>query len=77
MWCSFGNLPTGEILLANPKANDNDDSSFIPIHSHYHSAQMFQRFVLGRFTPCIIEKSSAQISCVNSSYRSLKVSLRC
>ncbi|XP_016509257.2 putative F-box protein At5g44220 [Nicotiana tabacum] len=27
-WCSVGNLPTGEILLTNPKAND--DSDFTP-----------------------------------------------
>lgn len=31
----FTNLPTGEILLANPQRNDNDESSFISIYSHY------------------------------------------
>ncbi|KAK6775298.1 hypothetical protein RDI58_026299 [Solanum bulbocastanum] len=72
MWCSFGNLPTGEILLTNPKANDNDDSSFIPIYSYHHSTRKFQRFVVGKFTPCMLEKSCVQISCVelNSSCHS-------
>ncbi|XP_010312556.1 F-box protein At5g65850-like isoform X1 [Solanum lycopersicum] len=79
MWCSFGNLPTGEILLANPKANDNDndndDSSFIPIYSYHHSTRKFQRFVVGKLTSCLLEKSSVQISCVelNSSCHSMSL----
>ncbi|MCE0482392.1 hypothetical protein HAX54_041143 [Datura stramonium] len=78
MWCSFGNLPTGEMLLANPKAND--DSKFIPIYSYDHSTEKFQRFVVGKFPPCMVaagEKSSLQISYVelNSSCHSLEALL--
>ncbi|KAM3282835.1 hypothetical protein P3S67_026480 [Capsicum chacoense] len=75
MWCSFGNFPTGEILLANPKAND--DSDFFPIYSYDHSTQKFQRFVLGKFTPCMVGKSYVQISCVelNRSCHSLEALL--
>nr|XP_009791639.1 PREDICTED: putative F-box protein At4g38870 isoform X2 [Nicotiana sylvestris] len=58
-WCSFGNLPTGEILLANPKANN----SYIPIYSYDQSVGKFQRFVIGK-SPGMVSPECFQISCL-------------
>ncbi|OIT29154.1 hypothetical protein A4A49_17780 [Nicotiana attenuata] len=58
-WCSFGNFPTGEILLANPKSND----CYIPIYSYDHSVEKFQRFVIGK-SPGMVSPECFQISCL-------------
>nr|XP_016454691.1 PREDICTED: beta-D-glucosyl crocetin beta-1,6-glucosyltransferase-like [Nicotiana tabacum] len=47
-WCIIGNLPTGEIMLANP--NNNDDSNFTPIYSYDFSTDLI---IYDFLQPCI------------------------
>ncbi|KAL3533708.1 hypothetical protein ACH5RR_007229 [Cinchona calisaya] len=51
----IGNLPTGQLLLANTRAKvlARDSSSFTPVYAYDHEKDEFERFVVGKFPESI------------------------